>query len=81
MPSAAPQREGPLRLPVRRIDGRDTCGALSAIRTRTARCTAGPAPHLHRRSPDLFLYAAASLGVAPADRLVVEDSPELLERI
>ncbi|GAA1217872.1 cupin domain-containing protein [Kitasatospora nipponensis] len=59
-------------------DGSDTAGALSAIRTRMGRGTAGPTPHFHRKSPEIFFVIEGGLEVLIGEQLVTARDGDFL---
>ncbi|MCX4745462.1 cupin domain-containing protein [Kitasatospora sp. NBC_01287] len=59
-------------------DGSDTSGALSAVRTRMGKGTAGPGPHLHHRAPEIFFVIEGALDVLLGEEIVTARDGDFL---
>ncbi|WP_329564379.1 cupin domain-containing protein [Kitasatospora sp. NBC_01266] len=59
-------------------DGGDTGGALSAIRAKMAKGTAGATPHLHRRSSEIFFVLEGGLDVLVGEQIVTAREGDFL---
>jgi mannose-6-phosphate isomerase-like protein (cupin superfamily) len=59
-------------------DGRDTGGAVSALRSRMGRDTDGPPPHRHHRAPEIFFIIEGGLHVLTGEKVVTVGAGDFL---